>query len=144
MEDKKLIYIIFGCSSSVRPKYALHLTSNNCQNLVVIDSPLMWFTIEQRAFLHESYVECGSPRLWQNVWENCIKYFPVSQLQAQLASIRLLMNSGPLYHSWTRRLLEKLIQMRASIDKNLNGSQSHFKRQLKISDAGNEPWPPAP
>jgi hypothetical protein len=108
----------------VRPKHALRLTSNNCQNLVVIDSPLMGYTVEQCAFLHESYVECGSPRVWQNVRENYIKYFPVSQFQPQLASIILLMNSGPLYHSRTRKLLEKLIQI---IDKNLNGSQSHFK-----------------
>lgn len=89
-------------------------------------------------------MECGSPGVWQNVQENYIKYFPVSQFQAQLASITLLMNSGPLYHSRTRKPLEKLIQMRASIDKNLNGSQNHIKWQLKISDAGIEPWPPAP
>lgn len=127
----------------VRPKHALHLTSNNCQNLAVIDSPLMWYNVEQCAFLHESYVECGSPRVWQNVQENYIKYFPVLQFQPQMASIRLLMDSGPLYHSWTRKLLEKLTQMWASIDKNLNGSPSHFKWRLKISDVGIEPWHPA-
>jgi hypothetical protein len=45
----------------VRPKHAVCLTSNNYQSLVVIDSPLMGYTFEQCAFLHESYVECGSP-----------------------------------------------------------------------------------
>jgi hypothetical protein len=34
--------------------------------------------------------------------------------------------------------------MQDSIDKNFNDFQSHFKRRLKISDAGTEPWLPAP
>jgi hypothetical protein len=40
-------------------------------------------------------------------------------------------------------MLEKLIQMEASIDNILNGSQSHFKQRLKINDAGIEPCPHA-
>ena len=144
------LYILFSIyfynyNSLIRPKHALHLTSNNCQNLVVIDSPfinfhtskywlcvdMMWYTIEQCACLHESYVECGFPRVWQNVRENYIKNFPVSQFQSQQAFKRWLTNSGLLCHSWTRKLLEKLTEMWDSIDRNLNGSQKPFQMVIK-------------
>jgi hypothetical protein len=42
-------------------------------------------------------------------------------------SVDLLLKSGLMSHSWTRKLLGKLMDMRNCIDRNRNGSQSQFK-----------------
>jgi hypothetical protein len=57
-----------------------------------------------------------------------VKNFPGLQFQAQQASVSLLMKPSLLCHAWSRKLLEKLMDMQDNIGRNRNGSQSHFKR----------------
>jgi hypothetical protein len=60
--------------------------------------------VQQRVFLYESYVKCGSDR-------NLVVNFPGTQFKAQRASLNILRKWGPRGDFWTRNLLKRTVYL---------------------------------